>query len=137
MRKKLIVVVAIIIMLVSFYSIKKIIILNMVSKSTYIGKEYCYTYDSNNKHNNERYYYFYINNLNNTIFCIENNSKIIKINNIEDLEKLYMMNINCLIIGKNNYAVAYDANNNECSSAYLKNKMFPSVESNYWDFIEE
>lgn len=137
MNKKIIVVaVGIIILLVSFYSIKKIKIKNIVSESTYIGKEYCYTYDNNNEHHNKRYYDFYIDNQGKT-FCIENNNKIIEINNIEDLEKLYITKINTLVIDKSTAMVAYDENNNETSSYYLKNKMFPNEESNYWDFIKE
>ncbi len=137
MNKKIIVVgVGIIILLVSFYCIKKIRVKNIVSKCSYIGKEYCYTYDNNNEHHDERYYEFYINNKDNTIFCIENNNKIIRVNDIEDLESLYIMKINTLVIDKKNANVAFDENNNESSSYYLKNKMFPNEESNYWDFIK-
>ena len=135
MNKKIVIMlVGIIILLFSFHRIK---INRIVSESTYIGKEYCYTYDNKNEHHNKRYYKFYINNEDNTIFCIKDNNKIIKINNIEDLEKLYITRINTVVIDKSNAGEAYDENDNECTSMYLKNRMFPNDESNYWDFIEE
>lgn len=138
MNKKIIVIIIsiIILLVLSFYGIKKLKIKNIVSKSTYIGQEYCYTYDNKNKHHDRRYYNFYIDSQNNEIFCIENNDKITKINNIEELELLYIMKVNAVLEDKANANVAYDENNNESSSYYLKNKMFPEEESNYWDFKE-
>lgn len=133
-KKIVIIIIGIIILLVSFHCIK---INRIVSEYTYIGKEYCYTYENKNEHHNKRYYKFYINYQNNTIFCIENNNKIIKINDIEDLEELYITRINTLVINTCTAWDAYDENDNECTSMYLKNRMFPTEESNYWDFVEE
>ena len=137
MKKKWVIIIIVIFLLLSFYATKKIAIENIRSKCNYIGQEYCFTYDNENIHKNEEHYYFYSSSKNNAIYCIKNNSDIIKINNIEDLENLYIRNINCLTIDKNTGNVAYDENDNETSSAYLKNKMFTNVESNYWDFIED
>ena len=46
------------------------------------------------------------------------------------------MKINCLVTDEYNAKTTYDENGKETSSAYLKNKMFPNVESDYLDFRE-
>lgn len=131
-------IIVIILFVVSFYIIQKIYIKNMISKSTYIGKEYRYTIEqSNGSHQNKREYCFYRNNQNDTIFCVRNNREIRKINNIEDLEQLYIMKINCLVTDEYNAGITYDENGKETSSYYIKNKMFPNIESDYWDFRKE
>lgn len=137
MSKKIIATVAgIIILLMSVYCIRKIKINYIVSNCTYIGKEYRYTIDTNNEHRNRQYYEFYINNQDNTVFCIENNNKSIRIKNIEELETLYYVKINCLVMDETTYWETYDENNNESSGYYLKNKMFPNEESDYLYFTK-
>ena len=138
MKKKVIIIIGAIIILMFFaYTINRISIENIKSNSTYIGKEYRYTIEENNgSHENKREYCFYIRNENNAIFCVLNNRECRKINNIEDLEQLYIMKINCLVTDEYNAKTTYDENGKETSSAYLKNKMFPDVESDYLRFRE-
>ena len=107
----------------------------MINNSAYIGQEYSYTYEGE-RHFNKRYYKFYINNDNNEIFCLHNN-RVIKLKNIDDLEMLYITEINALVMDKANGNIAYDENNIEISSSVLKERMFPNQQSDYWDFKEE
>lgn len=97
--------------------------------SNYLGEEYCFAFVSEkdekvvSKHLYPRHYRFYLNNNDNTLYCILDDVRIIKITNEDELNRLYFVELHGLMTDLINSRQAFDENGKEISTQALEKKL--------------